>query len=492
VGSANRIQIAWVRETTPGTTPVSPRMRLVRATGESLDYTPDFVDSDELRQDRMQGAPIEVMQDAKGGLNSELSFPDDNSPASDIWRSTFWSTWVNTNSRDNDGVADSVITNVATAGTVVTCTTGTSFAANELVRFTGFGITGNNGIFKCTTASATVPAFAGSGITDEAIPPAAARMQVVGFIGAAGDINATASGISSTALNFTTITGLVAGKWLKIGGTGAGNRFVTTALNAWVRITAVAANALTFDNLPSGWTTETGTGLTVKFWFGDYIRNGTTATSGTIEKGFMDQTVPTYIVERGLHVNTHNIDIKSQAKVTQTIDFLGMSGGQSTVTLDAVADPVTTGLVMAANANVGRVAENGSTLTSPNWANMLSMKFSNNLRTLEAIDSTSPVGIQPGDFVAGGQLGLYFGDNSLLTKLYNGTATSLSARINKTSSSAPQALIWTYPTVYLRGGGNPQASGKNTDIMTTFDWQAAYNSTYGCSAQLDRLAYYED
>ncbi len=52
MGSSNRMQIAWARETTPGVTPTTPRMRLVRVTGESLDFTPDYVDSDELRSDR--------------------------------------------------------------------------------------------------------------------------------------------------------------------------------------------------------------------------------------------------------------------------------------------------------------------------------------------------------------------------------------------------------------------------------------------------------
>lgn len=491
MGSANRVAVGWVRETTPGTTPNTPRVRTVRLTGESLDFTPQFVDTDELRSDRMLPAPIEVMQSASGGIKGELIYPLDNTPESDFWRSTFWNPWTNVNSRDNDGTGASVITAVATAGTVLTVLTGTAFVANELYRFSGFGVAGNNGVFKCTTGSATVPAFVGSGITDEASPAAAARVQCVGFIGASGDINATATGISSTSLDFTTIPGLVAGKWLKIGGTGAGNRFVTAALNDWVRITAVAAHALTFDNRPSGWTTETGTALTVKFWFGDYLRNGTTQTAGTLEKGFLDQASPTYIVERGMTVNNNALTIQSKNKITQQIDFLGMGGAQSTTTLDASYDVASSGLVMAANANVGRVAEAGNTLTSPNWANSLTIKFANNLRTIESIDSQSPVGILPGDFVASGQINSYFGDNSLLTKLYNGTATSLSSRIQKTSASVPQALIFTFPTVYLRGGGNPMASGKNTDVMAQFDWQAAYDSTYGCCAQLDRIPYYE-
>jgi hypothetical protein len=487
MGTSNRVQIASVRETTPGTTPTTPRMRLVRATSESLDFTPDYVDSDELRSDRMLGAPIEVMQAGKGAINFELSFPDDNSPLSDYIRSALFSTWTNTNSRDNDGTADSVITDVATLNTIVTVVTGTALVAGELYRFSGFGVSGNNGIFKCTTGSATVPRFVGSGITDEAVPPAAARIKCVGLQGAAGDITAAAGGLASTVLDFTTIPGLVAGKWIKVGGTAAGDQFPTAANNAWIRITAVAAHALTCDNLPAGWAVDAAAAKTIKVWFGDYIRNGVTATAQTIEKGFLDQTVPTYIVNTGMQVNNFSLNLASKQKITGTVDFLGMGGSQSTVALDAAPDAQTTGLVMAANANVGRIAENNATLTSPNWAQSFSIKLANNLRSLESVDSTSPVGINPGQFTAGGQINTYFGDNSLLAKLYNSTSSSISSRVTKSS----QAILFTFPTVYLRGGGNPQAGGKNQDVMTQFDWSAAYNATYNCSCQIDRHEYFE-
>jgi hypothetical protein len=35
--------------------------------------------------------------------------------------------------------------------------------------------------------------------------------------------------------------------------------------------------ALTLDNKPAGWGTDSGAGKTIKVWFGDQIRNGTKA-----------------------------------------------------------------------------------------------------------------------------------------------------------------------------------------------------------------------
>lgn len=483
---SSRLAIGIVRESTAGTTPTTPRMRTLRVTGENLSFAPTYVDSDEIRSDRMNAAPILVMKDSGGSIPFELTYPEDLSPLSEFYRSAFFSTWTNTATRDNDGTADSVITDVATTNTIVTCTTGTAFVAKQLVRFTGFGVSGNNGIFACTTGSATVPRFVGSGITNEAVPAAAAKMKVVGFIGDSADINATATGLSSTTTDFTTF-GLAVGQWVKIGGTAAGTKFVTTALNDWVRITAITATALTFDNRPSGWTTETGTAITLKVWFGDRIINGITQTSMSIERGFLGQTTPVYIVNTGMVVGQLQHTFASRQKVMGSATFTGMGGSQSTTVLDASYDIATTGNVMAGNANVGKIFDNGSSLTSPNWAKSMDFTINNNLRTVDDVTSQSPAAVREGDCVVTGTIDTYFGDNTLLAKFYAGTASSLSTRVAKDS----QALIYTLPAITYRGGGNPNATAKATDTMLSLQFQSSYDSVTGAHICCDRLNYYE-
>jgi hypothetical protein len=460
-------------------------MRTMRITGESLNFTPEYVDSEELRSDRMLGDPIKVMQASSGGVNFELSYPDDESPLSEVFRSAFYNTWTNTPQRYNDGTADSVITNLANSTDVATVATGDAFVAGQLVRFTGFTAAGNNGIFKCTTGSATVPAFLGAGFTLEAAPPATAKMKVVGFQGASGDITASSTGLSSTSLNFTTL-GLSVGQWIKIGGTASGDKFATAALNDWMRITAITATALTLDNRPSGWTTDAGTSKTIKVWFGDQIKNGTTQTGLSIEKGFMGQTSPTYIVNTGMVVDALEMTMTSKQKITGSATFTGMGGSESTTSLDASPDAATTGLIMASNANVGRLAENGSTLTSPNWARELTFSIANNLRTIESIDQASPVDVREGECTVTGKISTYFGSDTLLAKLYAGTATAINARVAKSS----QAMIWQFPRVTMRSG-NPAAGGKNQDVMLDMDWQSSLDSTTNAHVILDRLEYYE-
>lgn len=484
--SSNRTQVLLVRETTAGTTPTTPRMRTVRITGEGLSFTPDYVDPDEIRSDRMLGDPIKVMQASQGPINFELSYPDDEDPLSEILRSAYFNPWVNTAQRDNDGTADSVITDIGTVANTITFTTGTAFVVGQLVRTTGFTTAANNTIARVTTGGATSLVATAGGYVGEAAPPAAARVKVVGFQGASADITATATGLGSTALNFTTL-GLVVGQWIKIGGTAAGDKFATAALNDWMRITAITATALTLDNRPTGWTTDAGTGKTIKVWFGDQIRNGTTQTNLSIERGFIGQTVPTYIVSTGMVVGTLDLSLTSRAKITGVANFTGMGGSQSTVALDASPDAATTGLVMAANANVGRVGEAGAQLTSPNWARELTMQINNNLRTLESIDQSAPVGVLPGECTVSGKLSSYFGDNAMLAKVYAGTASSINARVAKDS----QALIFQFPRVTFRAGA-PSAAGKNQDVMLDADWSASIDTALtNASALLDRLEYFE-
>lgn len=484
--ASNRTQVLAVRESVLGTTPTTPRMRTMRITGESLDFAPEYVDSDELRADRMLGDPIKVGQSSGGGINFELSYPDNESPLSELLRSAFFSTWVNTPERFNDGVADAVVTDVATTNTEVTHTTGAAFVAGHLVRFTGFGVAGNNGVFKCTTGGATTSRYVGSGVTNEAAPPAAARMKVVGFQGASGDISATASGLASSALDFTTL-GLAVGQWIKIGGTATGDKFATAALNDWARIAAIAASAITLDNRPSGWTTDAGAGKTLKVWFGDQIKNGTTKTSLTIERGFLGQDTPTYIVNTGMVVNTMELSIAAKARIGGSFGFMGMGGGAGTSALDASPDAATTGLILAGSANVGRLGIDGSGVTGPNWARSIRLGVNNNLRAIEALDQTAPVGINEGEFGVTIDVETYFGSLGELTKFYNSTATAINSRVQRDG----QALIWQVPRAQYRGGGNPQASGKNADVMAAFQAQASIDTLTNAHLILDRLPYYE-
>jgi hypothetical protein len=484
---SNRTRLAGIVESTLGTLPATPRLRTMRITGESLRFTPQTLDSAEFRSDRMTSQPIQIFQQNSGGVNYEFSYPTWNSLLSDMIQSAMFNTWVSTPFRDNDGTADNEITDIGSSpGVATVLNVHGAFVVGHLLYNSGFTTAANNGLFPVTTGGTTSVTSAGSGWVAEPVPPAAARIKVVGFQGTAGDITATSTGLGSTALNLTTL-GLSVGQWLKVGGTGANFRFTGTAANNdWARITAITATALTLDNRPSGWGVDPGAGKTIRVFFGDGIINGTTRISLSLEKGFLGQTTPTYVVHNGMVVNTMTVGMQSRQAVSGTFDFIGTAAAVGTVANGTTYDAVTSEAILATNVSVGRIAEAGSTVIGPNWIRNFTINLTNNLRPLDAVGFAQAVDIGSGEAGVTGTIDTYFGSNAIYAKLINATVTSINAR----AQAGTRATIWTLPAVLLTDG-SPNATAKNTDVMISAQYRAFADSATNSEVRLDRFDYYE-
>jgi tail tube protein len=489
--SANRRQISAVLETTLGTTPTTPRMRQKVVTAEALKYAPTLVDSAEMRSDRMTSDSVITGLDSSGPMTWEFHFPYPDSAEDFDIRSAFYNNWVLTPVRDNDTVAGSVIT--AAAVGALTVTTGATFALGHLVRTTGFAVAANNTIAKVTTASATAVTATGA-YAVEASPPGTARAKVVGFQGASADITATASGLASTSLDFTTL-GLAVGQWIKIGGTAATERFVAAGINnnTRVRITAIAAHALTLDNLPAGWAAEAGATRLIKVWFGDRIVNGTTQISQSFERGDLGMNVPVYMVSPGMVVASLAVSIKPKVIITAVATYMGMAAAtpNSTTTLDAVIDPAPAQALFpqfAGSANVGSMRENGVQLTSPNWCIGLDFTIANNIQPAETIDGVGPQDLVPGECLVTGTCNTIFGDATLLNRFLNGTPTNLNLALQKNN----QMVFISFPRVVFNSDGAVNANAKNQIINASFGFRASKDdSLTGVIVSMDRLEYFE-
>ena len=478
---SNRLQLAYVEEVTPGTTPVSPAMTKIRVKGESLNKNIQTTRSEEIRNDRLTPDLIQTMEKADGGFPMELSY----GAFDDFIKAAMFNAWVNTPVKLNV-TSDSSITAVTDSSDTFTVDAGgTSFKAGHLIRTSGFTNAANNGLFRVGSSTGTTVVVGGTPtLTDESAPPAGARIKVVGFRGASGDITATASGLGSTALDFTTL-GLAVGQWVKIGGSSAGEKFATAALNDWARITAIAATALTLDNKPSGWTTDSGTSKTITVYFGDYLRVGTTLTAFSIEKVLLGQGVPAYIVYRGMTPNTFSLSFKAGSVASGAFDFLGYGASISTSPLDASPDEAPAYDVMNAVSDLGRIAEAGSAVASPNYIMSLDMTINNNLRERTAIGVMGLVGIGVGDADISGKISTYFGSKDLYEKFINNTASSINFRVNKDG----RADVFTFPRVKFMDG-KVNASARNQDVMAELGFQALRDPTTATSFQIDRLEEY--
>jgi hypothetical protein len=224
VSDANRTTFAIVEEQVLGTTPDNPVWERIRITGGGLKAAPKTTESAELSADLNVIDNTLVGIEPTGTAAVEMVYKNIDTPLEGLMRSR----WAGPAVRDNNGVADSVITDVTATDMTVLATAGTKInsgvvAPGHLVLTTGFTAPNNNAIRRAG-AGTTGTDLKLAGGTVEAVPPGTARAKVVGFEGVAGDITAGANGLLSTALDFTTL-GLVLGQWLKIGGALAGQQF---------------------------------------------------------------------------------------------------------------------------------------------------------------------------------------------------------------------------------------------------------------------------
>jgi hypothetical protein len=497
MSDANRTKIGYSqRETTYNVIPTSPVIRNLRVTGGGLTIDPQFVESKELRSDRMPGEPILVGVDVGGSLPLEWSWRN----ADDIIEDAVQSLWVRTPVRDNNGTADSEVTDVTvTTGVYSILTTGATntdyhfgaFAIGHLVRAAGFTNAANNGLYRVSAATATSVTLGNTSVAESA-PAAAARLKVVGFRGAAGDITATASGLASTALALNTL-GLVQGQWIKVGGSVAGEQFATAANNGWARVNGtITATALPLDNLPIGWSVDAGAAKTITVYFGDVLKNGVTESTRTYEQQYPDLAVPEYDYLPGMAVDEFTLSVRARQPIEATVKFMGggvlsMNGTVRAAGATDVAAP--TNDVMSASANVGVVSENGLALSAAVTSFDLTLR--NSKRRRDVVGSLYNQDDASGAFRSEASVSMYYNSNVIRTKILARTPSSFTTRI--VDASAPvnsRAYVIDLPRIIYTGGGNVNVPGIDTDRTLDPTFTAHAHAVLGYSFSLQRLEEY--
>lgn len=74
MADANYASIGFIKETTWGVTPTTPRLKALRITGEDLKHEKETIQSQEVRSDRQVADLVEVGVQAAGGFEFELSY----------------------------------------------------------------------------------------------------------------------------------------------------------------------------------------------------------------------------------------------------------------------------------------------------------------------------------------------------------------------------------------------------------------------------------
>jgi hypothetical protein len=480
MSATNRSSLAYVAEVTKGTTPASPTFKGLRHTSDSFAQTPTHVTSNEIRSDRQVTDQIMTDLATAGSVGIELSF----AAYDDFLEAALQGTWSN-NPVIIVATLDTEISDVATS-IVTVASGGAAFKTGMLVALSGFTTPANNKLATVVSSTATTVTFAAATFAAEAAPiPVGATMRVVGMQGAAGDIVATANGLTSTTIDFTTL-GLSLGEWVKFGGDVAAGQFATAVNNSWARVSTVAAHAVTFDVLPAGWTTDAGTGKTIQIFSGDFLTNGVTQRGFTFERQQQDITTPTYELFRGCEIDTLSLALKSAAIITGSVGVIGLAGTVATARSAGATDVAApTYPVLNAAANVGRLMEGGA-IVANSPIESLNIDLKNNLARETGVGTLGSINTRNGEIGLTGALSAYFNDPNLLNKVLGDTPTSLMTRTGRSDGNR-ESLVFDIPQAKLTG--TSPVSGKNASRMFTGSYQAYRHPVLGYTLAIGRFSY---
>lgn len=474
MGSSNRSKTSYVQEVTAGTTPASPAFKEMRVTSNTMQLQPTRTTSNEIRADRQVVDQILVDLNTNGETGIELSFHAHD----DLIEAALQGTW---SSKPSITVVteDTEISDL-TATTFTVASGGSSFLANNLILTTGFANSANNDIITVVSSStSTTIVCPSSSFTAEGTVPVGASVRVVGHEGASGDIEAATSGgnaLTSTTLDFTTL-GINVGEWIKIGGDSAGSKFTTSANNSWALVSAVAANKLSLAVVPSGWTADTGTGKTIQLFYGDYVRNGTTQRSFTIERQQQDLASPAYEYFTGSQIDTLSMTFKSASIITGSFGWLGLAGSAGTTRASGATDTdAPQYAVLNASSNVGRLAIGGTLVAAPSYLTEIGINVKNNLSRQTGISVLGATGISDYELEVSGNFNAYFGDLTYLSAVLDDSETSIMLRTGRADGNR-ESLVVHVAKVKLTGSA--PVSGKNQDRMFNGTYAAKLDTTFG-------------
>lgn len=382
----------------------------------------------------------------------------------------------------------------STAGTdVIATNNGAVFTTGDLVRVSGWpGVNGEYVAVAGSGANALKIGAGGTLPTDNA-PPATAVVQVVGVRGAAGDIQANAAGLVSTALNWAARPWITAGRGVKIGGasTGpAGNRFATGALNKFATILpGVTATALPLDDKGASWATDNGASKTITIYIGDVLDIGDVATmpTETHEGVLLGQATPVHMNYGAIAAGSLTMALTRRAPIRPSLALQGFVDGYSTAgPLDDAFTTPTFEQPMVTGSDVGEILVGGAARAGHSVVKEMNLTLENNLQSDGPLNNFRDVVYDAGDAILRCGLRAKFGGTADWAPFRSGAQTSFQLPFYKPNRGY---LMKLWAGKYTDGDASPGGRNGFVDFRGTI--QGFKDPVTGKMLTLTRFPYLE-
>ena len=311
-----------------------------------------------------------------------------------------------------------------------------AFEVGTLVLASGFAIPGNNGLKTVTaTAAGTITV---AGLTLEATPPAAAQVKIVGFEAAAAQISVDVTVPSAPRLVFATgnpltITDLIPGQWIYIGGDTTASRFASAGNNGVARVASISSTAITLDKTQNTMVTDAGTGKTIQLFFGDVLKN---ESDPALIKQYSFQferklAADGYQYLIGAFPNELAINLPNSDKIVVDLGFIALDstvvlpGARKTGTFpDATTDPE----AFNTSSDFTRIRVGGQGISAAplfGYIQEMTLNINNNITPLKALGTLGAFDVSVGDFEVSGDITAYFNDIAAVDAVNNSTSLTV-------------------------------------------------------------------
>lgn len=393
------------------------------------------------------------------------------------------------------------ITGVVASSKTYSATTGLAiFAANQLAFVSGFNNATNNGLKTIVTSAGGAITVAET-LVDEASPPAAAKIERVGYQLVSADINMAVVGgipsLTSTTTDFTALPDLIVGKWIYLGDDTLANRFANNV--GYARIKTIAQRALTFDDTTWTAVNEAGTGKTVRMYVGITLKNENVPSlikrrTYNLERQLglgANSTQAEYL--EGAVPNEFTLNIPQADKLNADLSFIACNNTQRSGDVgDLIKSGTRVGIpagdAFNTSSNIYRMKLSVNSTASSNvtslfgFATEANVTINNNASPNKAIGTLGAFDVSVGNFEVGGSITAYFSTVAAVKAVRNNADVGLSV----IAAAKNAGFVFDIPLLGL--GGGRAGVEKDQPIMLPLDAMGAQNAN-GYTMLYDNFPY---
>ncbi len=268
----------------------------------------------------------------------------------------------------------------------------------------------------------------------------------------------------------------VVGQFIKVAGFAPAGTF-------YAQILSIAAGTMSIAPLSDVASDAAGDSVTITPM--NFVRNGTTKRSFTIQKAFTDLATPELWNFSGARVSTWSLELATGSILNTTFGFLAKDANMTETQFSgATVGAANTNPVLNAVDNVASIVFDGDPGGATYYFNSLSIELDNALRGQQAVGSLGFIGVEAGRMSLTGSIELYFENSSLFDKFKSATSFSL-------SFLARDALGNTYIVTIPRAKYTQMeitAGGADQDIFASAQFEGIINAAGTYQFQISRLA----